>query len=144
MVEIADPVVRQDDIEHVMSGTQLMAIIVRNSFTEPGIRFFTPGEFSQQLGYMSRPAGHKIRPHCHGVVAREVSLTQEVLFIRKGRLKVDFYTGEGDPVGSRELSTGDVILLASGGHGFEMLEDCEIFEVKQGPYLGDQDKILFS
>ena len=44
---------------------------------------------------------------------------------------------------SRVLEGGDTILLAGGGHGFEVLEDLAMIEVKQGPYAGDdgQDKV---
>ena len=41
------------------------------------------------------------------------------------------------------LRTGDVILLASGGHGFEVLEELEMYEIKQGPYIGEDDKTRF-
>ena len=36
-----------------------------------------------------------------------------------------------------------MILLSFGGHGFEMLEDSEIIEVKQGPFAGNIDKSRF-
>lgn len=122
---------------------QLFAIILRHSFEKDGIAFFTDNNFSQQLGYMKRPAGHIIQPHKHLHVKREVLQTQEVLFIKSGRVKVDFYSDNHQLLGSTQLSRGDVILLASGGHGFEMLENSEIIEVKQGPYDGDHDKIRF-
>jgi mannose-6-phosphate isomerase-like protein (cupin superfamily) len=130
-------------IEKLVYGGKLFALIVRRDFHQSGIEFFTPGDFSQQLAYMSRPAGHQIQPHFHQEVQRDVRRTQEVLFVRKGKLRVDFYDANRQPVDSRTLGAGDVILLAEGGHGFEMLEDCEIFEVKQGPYLGDSDKVRF-
>jgi len=127
-------------IERVSFGGVDFAIIVRSDFNKPGIHFFTPGEFSQQLGYMRHPAGHMIEPHIHNEVHRSVHFTREVLFVRRGRLRVDFYTDEGDYLESRELQGGDVILLAAGGHGFEVLEEIEMIEVKQGPYIGDADK----
>lgn len=136
--------VHDDMIEKIEFDETFYALIIRKDFQKPGIHFFTPESFSQQLAYMSRPEGHQIQPHFHREVQRDVCLTQEVLVIRKGRLKVDFYTAEKQPIGFRILEAGDVILLAEGGHGFQMLEDCEIFEIKQGPYLGDQDKIRFS
>jgi hypothetical protein len=120
------------------------AIIIRSDFREPGIHFFTPDEFSQQLAYMCRPQGYQIQPHFHRVTPREISLTQEVLLIKRGRLRVDFYDKGQLKAGSSILNSGDVILLSDGGHGFEMLEECEIIEVKQGPYSGDQDKVRFS
>jgi hypothetical protein len=130
-------------IERVSCGDLLLAIIVRSDFAKAGIEFFTPDEFSQQLAFMSHPQGKKIIPHRHNPVPREVQYTQEVLFIRKGRIRVDFYNEAEKYLESHELSAGDVILLASGGHGFEVLEAIEMFEVKQGPYAGDADKTRF-
>ena len=130
--------------EQFVHDGALYAVIIRRDFHQPGIHFFTPGEFSQQLAYMSRPSGHRIQPHFHREVQRDVHRTQEILFVRKGRLQVDFYDRDRRRIDTRILEAGDVILLAEGGHGFEMLDDCEIFEVKQGPYLGDEDKIRFT
>ena len=122
---------------------QTIAIIIRADFHSEGIEFFTPNTFSQQLGYMNRPTGYKIDPHVHNPVEREVVWTQEVLLVKTGRLRVDFYTDGRHYLESRIIKTGDVILLAAGGHGFEMLEPTEMIEVKQGPYHGDQDKTRF-
>lgn len=132
-----------EHVEAIQSGTETIAIIIRNEFRAEGITFFTPGTFSQQLGYMNRNAGYVIEPHVHLPVRREVHLTKEVLFIRRGSVRVDFYTDEEDFLESRVLGCGDVILLIKGGHGFEMLEDTEMIEVKQGPYAGDDDKRRF-
>ena len=127
-------------IESVSFGGVEFAIIVRSDFHEPGIHFFTPADYSQQLGYMRHPAGHVIEPHVHNPVPRAVHFTREALFLRRGRLRVDFYTDAGEYFESRELGSGDVILLTAGGHGFEVLEEIEMIEVKQGPYGGDTDK----
>ncbi len=123
-------------------NTQL-AIIIRSSFKKDGIEFFTDDLSSQQLGYMNRPKGYIIPPHRHNVVMREVHLTQEVLFIKSGKVRVDFYDDEQTYLQSRMLFAGDVILLANGGHGFEMIEPSEMIEVKQGPYCGERDKVRF-
>jgi mannose-6-phosphate isomerase-like protein (cupin superfamily) len=130
-------------IETISSNGMTLAIIIRCTYRADGIQFFTPGTFSQQLAYMNRPKGHVIDPHVHNPVQREVMLTQEVLFVRSGRVRVDFYNDAKKYLESRILASGDVILLAAGGHGFEMLEDVEMIEVKQGPYCGDRDKTRF-
>ena len=130
-------------IDRIVFHDQLLAIIVRSSFRKDGIEFFTPNTYSQQIGYMNRPSGYVIAPHVHNAVLREVQFTKEVLLIRSGRLRVDFYSDEQEYLESTILESGDVILLAYGGHGFEMLEPTEIIEVKQGPYAGDQDKTRF-
>lgn len=129
--------------ERVINGDKLQAIIIRSDYSRDGIEFFTPDEFSQQLAYMNRPAGYKIVPHIHNKVQREVFYTQEVLFIKKGKVKIDFYDDDRNHINTRLLETGDVILLASGGHGFEMLEPTEMIEVKQGPFVGENDKTKF-
>jgi mannose-6-phosphate isomerase-like protein (cupin superfamily) len=130
-------------IEHIKCGERMLALILRSRFRRQGIEFFTPPDFSQQLGYMNRPRGYVIPPHVHNPVAREVQFTKEVLFIKSGRVRVDFYDDDQAYLESRVLEAGDVILLAFGGHGFEMLEPCEMIEVKQGPYAGESDKTRF-
>ena len=134
----------QEIVEKIIHKDSILSIIIPANFSQPGIHFFTPNTLSQQLAYMNHPAGKVIQPHVHNPVSREVLYTQEVLFIRKGKLRVDFYSEQQEYLESRILSAGDVILLIAGGHGFEALEDLEMIEVKQGPYVGDQDKTRFS
>jgi mannose-6-phosphate isomerase-like protein (cupin superfamily) len=131
-------------IETLKNGDQLLAVILSRKFAEPGIHFFTPDDLSQQLAYMRHPSGKVIEPHVHNPVDRSVQYTQEVLFIKRGRLRVDFYDNGQAYLESRILEAGDVILLATGGHGFEVLDEVEMVEVKQGPYAGDQDKTRFT
>lgn len=130
-------------VDRVTHHGRELALILRREFRAEGITFLTDGHYSQQLGYMNRPAGYQIPPHVHNAVAREVQYTKEVLFIRSGRLRVDFYDDAQNYLESTVLEAGDIILLALGGHGFTMLEPTEIVEVKQGPYVGDQDKTRF-
>jgi len=131
-------------IEEVTDRNELLALIVRGTAPfPPGVSFFTPPEFSQQLGVIRQPTGHTIEPHLHNAVLREVKVTQEALILRRGRLRVDFYRTDRSYVESRVLEAGDVILLCSGGHGFEVLEEVEMVEVKQGPYIADRDKVRF-
>jgi hypothetical protein len=131
-------------IETIKAGDQILAVIISRDFHEPGIHFFTPNDLSQQLAYMRHPAGKVIDPHVHNPVSRNVHYTQEVLLLKRGKLRVDFYDDAQQYLESRVLHGGDVILLATGGHGFEVLEEIEMIEVKQGPYAGDQDKTRFT
>lgn len=130
-------------IRQITRDNKVLAIIIGRGFQKDGIEFFTPDDFSQQLAYMHRPQGYVIPPHVHNLVPREVTLTQEVLFIRSGKVRVDFYDDGKNYLESCVLQAGDVILLAAGGHGFEMLEPTEMIEVKQGPYCGEADKVRF-
>lgn len=129
--------------ERIEKDGEVLAIIIYADYRANGIAFFTPDEFSQQLAYMRHPAGKEIKAHVHNLVPRSITYTQEVLLVRSGKVKVNFYSAAGDYLESRVLGAGDVILLASGGHGFEMLEKTEMFEIKQGPYAGDNAKTRF-
>jgi len=131
------------NVEKVRKNKKLIAIIVRAGFHKKGIEFFTPDDFSQQLAYMQRPKGYKITPHIHKPVPRQVLYTRETLFIKSGKVKIDFYTEEKKYIKSVVVEKGDVVLIVSGGHGFTMLEASEIIEVKQGPYPGEEDKERF-
>ena len=130
-------------IERIKHLDKELALVIYNSFYKEGIEFFTPDDYSQQIGYMNRPKGYIIPPHFHKPVHREVHYTKEVLYIKSGQVRVDFYSEKQEYLESIILNRGDVILLAYGGHGFEMLKPTEIIEVKQGPYAGDKDKTRF-
>ncbi len=123
---------------------KLLAMIIKDDYVCEGVDFITPDEYSQQVAYMHHPAGKVIDAHVHNLVHRNIVLTQEVLFIKKGKLRVDFYDDYEDYLESVILEAGDVILLVSGGHGFKILEETEMIEVKQGPYSGEADKKRFT
>lgn len=130
-------------VEEIRKKDKLIALIIRNNYQCSGVDFITSDEYSQQVAYMHHPAGKIIDAHVHNVVHRNVVYTQEVLFIKKGKLRVDFYDDYKDYLESCVLETGDVILLTSGGHGFKVIEEVEMIEVKQGPYSGAKDKERF-
>lgn len=130
-------------IETIQWQDQIIALIIRGGYDVDGIKFLTPNEFSLQLGHMRRPAGYQVVPHTHNPVARHTVGTQEVLFLKRGVIRIDFYTFEQEYVESRELRAGDLILLAGAGHGIEVLEEATIVEVKNGPYIEGADKGRF-
>ena len=130
-------------IEEIINKEKKLALILRKNFKQKGIKFFTPSDYSQQLGYMNRPKDYEILPHLHNSISRQVQFTNEVLFIKSGKVRIDFYDDNKFYLESRILYKGDIILLAYGGHGFKMLEPTEMIEVKQGPYMGDEDKTRF-
>ena len=116
------------------------AIVIRAISKVEGIQFFSPASYSQQIGLMTRPAGYKVPAHRHNLVERTIHSTQEVLIIRAGRCMISLFNDNNEVIHDIELLTGDVILLAHGGHEIIMETECEILEVKQGPYAGDADK----
>ncbi len=130
-------------VEEIKHNSETLAIIIRSNFNSEGIHFFTPDNFSQQIAFMKHGSGKNIDAHVHNKVHRDVYYTNEVLFIRKGKLRVDFYDNNKKYLESRVLNEGDFILLVAGGHGFKVLDAIEMIEIKQGPYAGEQDKIRF-
>jgi len=133
-----------NQIEYINFKSKTFAIILRSGYASEGIKFFTPNEFSQQLGYMNRPKGYIIAPHVHNSLPRAVEYTKEVLFVKSGKIRVDFYDNDKNYFESKIIEKGDFLLLAFGGHGFEMLEKSELIEIKQGPYAVENDKTRFS
>jgi hypothetical protein len=130
-------------IEEIVHDNSVIAIIVYRNYQTEGIKFLSPAEFGLQLGFMQRQAGYQVVPHIHNPVHRHSIGTQEVLFIKSGVIRVDFYSFEQVYLKSRELSAGDFILLAGAGHGIEVLEDATIVEVKNGPFIEGSDKGRF-
>lgn len=133
----------KSEIERITDESRELAVIIRNNYHREGIHFLTEGDYSQQLAYMHHPKGKTIDAHIHNHEERNIVLTQEVLVIKKGILRVDFYREDYSYLKSTLLHEGDIILLASGGHGFEVIEEVEMVEIKQGPYLGERDKTRF-
>lgn len=130
-------------IEFVNDQEVTIAIIVRKDYRKEGIEFVTPSNYPLQLGHMTRPEGYRIAPHTHNPVRRETIGTQETLFIKSGRIRVDLYTRDQEYLESRDLARGDLILLAGGGHGITVLETATIVEVKNGPFVEGNDKGRF-
>jgi len=130
-------------LEHIYNGEELYSVILRDNYASSSIQFFTPDNFSQQLGYLPHKAGNIIKPHLHIQSKREVLYTHEVLFIKKGQVEINFYSNDKEHIGTEVLNGGDVILLCGGGHGFKILKDAVMIEIKQGPFMGLADKERF-
>jgi hypothetical protein len=129
-------------MEIISKKKNILAIIIRKNYKNKGIRFFTPNSFSQQLAQMSHKKGKIIKCHYHKKISRTTVNTQEVLIIKKGKLKV-FLFSKKKIVCAKILKDGDLILLASGGHGFKAITNVSFLEVKQGPYSPKKDKVIF-
>ena len=120
-----------------------IAIVIRSDFSSDGIKFFTKDDNVQQVGYMNYKQGTNIDAHVHNDMQRIIKGTPEVLIIKKGKIRLDLYNKDRQYLESTILNEGDIALLLDGGHGLKSLEDVEMIEVKQGPYLGVNDKERF-
>jgi uncharacterized protein with PhoU and TrkA domain len=132
-----------DLIEKIVWGNVPLAYIIRGELMPDRTTFLTPPEFRQQVGFVVYPAGGEIKRHVHRAIERRLLGTSEVLVVRRGRCEIDIYNDERELVATRNLHEGDVMLMVGGGHGFRMLEDTVFLEIKQGPYMGQDEKERF-
>ncbi len=131
-------------IEKIEWQNETLALIVRHSFNNDGVNFVTAESNPLQLGVLKHRTGTIIKPHAHNSSEKIIKSIHEILHIEYGKIAADFYDSQGKQVGNAILNMGDTILLMSGGHGFRILEDSKIIEVKQGPYGGaESDKKRF-
>lgn len=129
-----------EEIEKIFDGGKIIAVVVRKDSSLRGVNFFTPQDFSQQLGLLVHEKGKKIAIHRHKKIKGEIFLTQEALVVLEGKVKIGLYNDKVRKIKTIVITEGDAILLANGAHGIEILEDSRIIEVKQGPYSGGDDK----
>ena len=130
-------------VEQISANGLPLAYIIRADVAPTETTFVTPPEFKQQVGFVVYPAGGEIARHVHLPLERHLVGTSEVILVRSGRCKLDVYDEARQLVATRELATGDLMLMIGGGHGFRMIEDTVLLEVKQGPYTGLEEKSLF-
>lgn len=122
---------------------ELLAMVVRSDFKGGKYNFFTADDFPLQMGTSFYAGGERIQPHVHIPQERHVALVNEYIYVKTGRVELTLYSKERAPVATVPLAAGDSLLLTGGGHGFTVLEACQLIEVKQGPYLGMDDKVKF-
>ncbi len=133
-----------NEIQWIRDGDRILSVVIRRN-VEPGKTvFITPDEFIQQAGFVVYPAGGEIANHTHHPLPRSLVGTPETLIVRKGRLIARFYNETRELKGEEILETGDILMLVNGGHGFTMLADTILFEIKQGPYTGLVEKERFT
>ena len=129
--------------ENIIWQGQVLCSIIQAQPLPAETAFYTPTEYSLQVGYIVHPAGHQIPRHIHRPIERRIFGTPEVLIVSKGCCELDVYNDAHQLVASRELREGDIAIMLAGGHGFRMLKDTVLLEIKQGPYTGLDDQQRF-
>ena len=126
----------------IKDGETVLAILIHGADWENGLNFVSSQEDYLQVGTWRYDKGKTLQAHIHKTEPRRVPRTQEVVFVKEGRVKADIYTEKRELLRSLELGKNDALVLLSGGHGFEVLEDdTQVLEVKNGPYFGaDRDR----
>jgi len=129
--------------KEIMHNGELLAVIIKGDYMPAKTEFLTPGTFKQQVGFIVYDKDEGIEPHIHHEMQRSLKGTSEVLILKKGRVRVDFYSQKKEYTESHDLFPGDILILVSGGHGFYFYEHGVFLEIKQGPYIGPQEKERF-
>ncbi|MBI4718335.1 MAG: hypothetical protein HY763_11055 [Planctomycetes bacterium] len=130
-------------VEQIVHRGVPLACIIRAGLVPSSTQFMTPESYTQQVGFVVYPAGGRIARHRHRPLKRQLVGTSEVLVVRRGRCEVELWSDSGELAARRELRAGDVLILTAGGHGFHMLDDTVLLEIKQGPYTGLDEKEYF-
>ena len=131
-------------IENITHNKKNLALIIKNTYLKKkGVNFFTNNKLSQKVAFMSHKKGYLIQPHIHKKRLKKIYDTCEVLIMLEGSLKVNFYNNNKKYLFSKIIKKNDIIILLTGGHGFEILKNCKFIEVKQGPYNPTKDKFKF-
>jgi hypothetical protein len=130
-------------VEEITAAGRTLAVIIRAQLSPSNTTFLTPPEYKQQVGFVVYPAGGVVHRHTHIPLERHIVGTSEVIVVRSGRCELDVYDDDHALVATRALEKGDIMLMVGGGHGFRMLEDTVLLEVKQGPYTGIDEKERF-
>ena len=131
-------------IEEIIYKNKLYALIIKENYqNKKGISFFTKNDANQQIGFMSHPKNYFIKPHKHQKRETKIFITSEVIILQKGKLRVDFYDTRKKYLFSVVIKKNQIIMLVHGGHGFKVLEQVKMLEIKQGPYVSDKDKVKF-
>ena len=127
-----------NNIVEIKEGNLILARhIPASAAWNEGLSFFSQDTEFIQVGIWGYDQGKELKAHIHNEVKREVLWTQEVLFVRRGKIRANVFDTQERKVAVLEVLAGDVIILLRGGHGYEILEDgTQVLEVKNGPYVG--------
>ena len=129
--------------EIIKNQSKIIAIIIRKNISINGVKFFTPHSYPFQIGFHNRPKDTFLKPHLHPIHNFFIKSSQEVLYVLTGKISVDLYSLNKNFIGQKILKGGDSILFVNGGHAIKFLKKSKIFEVKQGPYVGDKKAKIF-
>lgn len=130
--------------EKILYGKTLIAIIFRKNIKVEGVKFLTDETNPFQVGIHNRQKGVHLAPHVHRLdKPLIINSVQEILYIVEGKIRISLYSTNGKKIVTKILSSGDSILLVSGGHGLDFIENSRIFEIKQGPYPGSDHAKAF-
>ena len=124
---------------------KILSIVYREEDWVEGLNFITPDNLFIQVGSWWYQKGKKLDSHIHNEFSRKATRTQEMVYVKRGSMRVILYTEGKEYYDEYILKTGDLAVFVYGGHGYEILEDgTQIIEAKNGPFIDvETDKTKF-
>jgi len=132
-----------EKIERIIWNGSVKVYIIRSAYNPVRTSFASPQTANLQVGHIVYPAGSVVPKHLHKKIIRRLDRTEEVLIVKKGSCFLDIYNERKKLVVTRKVRRGDIIIIVGGGHGFRVLKDLILLEIKQGPYTGIEEKERF-
>lgn len=102
--------------------------------------FLTPKKQNLQVGRIFRQKNSIVPLHKHLTNRRILDRTEEFLYVMSGSCEVYLYEDKTTLIRKVSLLARQGILLISGLHKITFEVDCELLEIKQGPYSEEKDK----
>lgn len=96
-------------IKRFFYNNELIAFVIKRDYTKEGITFFTDDEFPEQIAYMSHKKDTVVMAHVHNKIERKILVTQEVLILKKGKIRLDLYNENKEYIESYIAEAGDII-----------------------------------
>ena len=125
------------------SDNNLLAMLINLDNDSQRTEFFTDNTLDFQAALFNLKKGEEIKRHIHNKNIRQISTTTEAIYVINGKIQVGVYDNEKNFVDEVEVNTNELILLFNGGHSMNVLKDTKFFEIKQGPYVEEDDKERF-
>jgi len=93
-----------------------------------------------QFGVASYPKNYKTGTHFHNHIEKETTQVDEILIVKEGCARVDFYNNEGIYIKSSEIFKDDTLIIFKGGHNISFNENTKLIVIKPSTYTQAYDK----
>lgn len=132
-------------IKEIKDGEILIAKIIKAEEWEENLKFYTDDKDFLQVATWNYNKGKHLKAHGHNICKRVSDKTNELIFIKSGKIKSTLFSENGVVLETVILEQGDILISYNGGHAYDILdENTQVLEVKNGPYPGlEKDKKVF-
>ena len=129
-------------VKEIKDGDTLIAKIIKENDWAENLKFYTDDKDFVQVSTWNYNSGKHLKAHGHKIYERVTNKTNEVIFVKSGKLNVTLFSEKDEVLETVTLGKGDILISYNGGHAYDILDDnTQVLEVKNGPYPGlEKDK----